>query len=294
MTESNGKERATSALVLVRDRGTAGAVAYPLRSPDTTIGSGAAADIRLLSAHVSSIHCTIKLRGDGTVAVVDDDSVAGTRVGGDDVTDETPLPLGGELTVGDVRLTLEEREATSQGGGEGGGVVETIAGSSALRGVLLYGAILVFAGLFAYFIYEIANAPAGHPPKPEGALVAVAAALAGVLGSGFALAIGVPVAKTQVNEGLARHLEKAAEGKASTAAARVRQAVSLQPADQSSTSWPMTVGVWMYGLVGAATFITYLTSASETPEPVKALAIAFAGYMVALLTVAYSAGKSTT
>jgi FHA domain len=290
MSTHQGGEPTTSGLALVRNRATPSAVAYPLRSPTTTIGSGAAADIRLLSPHVSGVHCEVTVTG-GTASVKDDGSTAGTRVGSAEVPLRvaTPLPIGSDLTVGDVTLTLEpHEEPAAEPPEEREGVSETIAGASALRGVLLYGATLLFAGLFAYFIYEIVGAPADHPPKFEGPLVPVAAALAGVLGSGFALAIGVPVAKVEVNEGLAQHLAKAAEEEASPTAARIHQALSIAPASQSSVSWPITAGVWMYGLVGVATFVAYLINQDQTPEPIKTLAIAFAGYVVALATAAYS------
>jgi hypothetical protein len=70
------------------------------------------------------------------------------------------------------------------------GSAPRIAGLSALKGLVLYGAIFTFAGLYVYFIVRITTARAGSAPKLDAALVSAAAALAGVLGSAFALEIG--------------------------------------------------------------------------------------------------------
>jgi hypothetical protein len=287
---TDGGAATTTGFALVRDTGKDSQTVYELNAPTTTIGSGIDAGIRLLSCHVSSRHATVTV-ADGAVTVQDDGSTAGTRIGETGVTEATPLPLGAKLVVGDVTLLLEASEGTGASG-TAPGAGTAIAGVQALRGVMLYGATLLFAGIYAYFIDEILGAPAGHPPVFDSSIVAVAAALAGVLGSAFALAIGVPTAKSQVNEGLREHLQKAAEGQASRTAAYTRRALSPQPTSQSAASWPMTAGIWVYGLVGGATFLTYLISTNETPAPVKALAIAFGGYAVALSSAAYVKGRS--
>src|SRR5262249_9727448 len=62
------------------------------------------------------------------------------------------------------------------------GVAATIAGLSVLKGLVLYGATLAFAGFYAYFMEQIVSA-SGTPPSLNSAMVAAAAALAGILGS---------------------------------------------------------------------------------------------------------------
>lgn len=47
----------------------------------------------------------------------------------------------------------------------------------------------------------------------------------------------------------------------------------------------MTFGIWAYALVGGA--VTYFLNQGETPAEIKALAVAFAGYVLALVTTAY-------
>src|SRR2546421_8841468 len=78
----------------------------------------------------------------------------------------------------------------------------TIGGVSALKGLVLYGATLTFAALYAYFIVRILGAKPGKPPGLDPAMVSTAAALAGVLGSAFALEIGTPADLTKTNFGL--------------------------------------------------------------------------------------------
>jgi len=166
-----------------------------------------------------------------------------------------------------------------------------IAGLSILKGLLLYGATCVFAGFYAYFMAKIAAAPGGKPPSLDPTMVSAAAALAGVLGSAFALVIGVPTRAETVNQGLGSALEAIGpKRKASGGArflARLRQALSLEPANTTTPSIPITVGIWVYAAVGSAVAVTYFLNQQETPEAVKALAVAFAGYVLALVTAAY-------
>ena len=88
----------------------------------------------------------------------------------------------------DTRVAAEQREAAAVGG------------LSALKGLVLYGAVLTFAGLYIYFIVRISGA-SGHP-KIDGTLITTAAALAGVLGSAFALEIGRPTDPASTNQRL--------------------------------------------------------------------------------------------
>jgi hypothetical protein len=181
-----------------------------------------------------------------------------------------------------------ERTATAgnNGNGDDGTLSMRIAGLSALKGLVLYGATLTFAGLYAYFMEQIVVAPSGEPPHPGAALVSVAAALAGILGSAFALAVGVPTRAT--NAGLTRQLEEMEKsGGKNKIRARARQFLSLEPGGRKSASWPQTIGIWVYALVAFAVAVVYLVNQGETPPTIKALAVAFAGYVVAFMTAAY-------
>ena len=158
-----------------------------------------------------------------------------------------------------------------------------IAGMSALKGLMLYGATLTFAAFYAYFIVEIADASSGQPPTFNGAMVAAAAALAGVLGSAFALYIGVPT--EAVNQDLTEAIAR--EGRSPQKRTQLRKLLSLEPAAAGAASWPLTFGIWVYAVIASAVAITYFLNQNETPDPIKALAVAFAGYVLALVTAAY-------
>lgn len=176
-------------------------------------------------------------------------------------------------------------EATKQLQGDGlaSGIAGRIAGLSALKGLVVYGATLTFAGFYAYFIERIVVAQAGQPPKLNTVMVSVAAALAGVLGSAFALVIGVPT--TVTNRALAAELDKAKNQRKT--GIWVWRVLSLEPGGGARASIPLTFGIWTYAIVAGAVAITYFINQGETPDTIKALATVFAGYVVALMTAAY-------
>jgi hypothetical protein len=86
-------------------------------------------------------------------------------------------------------------------------VRDKIGGLSVLKGTMLYGAILTFAGLYISFIVRVFEAVGGPPPKLDATQLSVAAALAGVLGSAFALEIGTPTDQDATNEELRKALK---------------------------------------------------------------------------------------
>ncbi len=166
-----------------------------------------------------------------------------------------------------------------------------IAGISTLKGLVLYGATLTFAGLYIYFIVKISDAAAGRSPTLDAALISAAAALAGVLGSAFALEVGTTSDASATNTALDAQVNAAnGAGMVRKALARIWQALSLDPRNVNSSSWPKTFGIWVYAIVASAVAITYVLNQNETPDSIKALAVAFGGYVIALVTAAY---KST-
>jgi hypothetical protein len=68
---------------------------------------------------------------------------------------------------------------------------------------------------------------------------------------------------------------------------RLRQILSLEPADTHAASWPKTFGIWAYAVVAAAVALTYVVNQNQRPNAIKALAVAFAGYVIALINTAY-------
>lgn len=161
-----------------------------------------------------------------------------------------------------------------------------IGGLSVLKGLVLYGAVFSFASLYIYFIVKIFQAQAGKPPTFDGTLVSAAAALAGVLGSAFALQVGTTTDRGGTNAALDTAL-RGSSGSTDRALAWLRIVLSLEPRDTNSASWPKTFGIWAYAMVGAAVTITYVCNQNETPPSIKALALAFGGYVITLVTTAY-------
>jgi hypothetical protein len=172
--------------------------------------------------------------------------------------------------------------------GSSEGVATRIAGLSILKGLLLYGATLAFVGFYAYFVEEIWAANTGTPPTFDAAMVSAAAALAGVLGAAFALVIGVPTDESEVNQSLT---QATGTGNGNHKPGRARlwlwRLLSLEPTDKAGASWPLTFGIWTYAVVASSVALTYLINQAETPEAVRALAVAFGGYVVAFVTMAY-------
>jgi hypothetical protein len=207
--------------------------------------------------------------------VTEDLTKDGEKRGRGAKAEERP-PLG--RAAGDPLLAGAAGPATDS-------IAKRIGGLSVLKGLVLYGATLTFAGFYAYFMYEIASASTNTPPHLSTAMVSAAAALAGVLGSAFALVVGVPADVT--NEDLEDALTTAKTTGKKRKRTLLRAVFSLEPGRQDLPSWPLSFGIWMYAAVASAVAIVYLLNQGETPPGIKALAIAFAGYVVAFMTAAY-------
>jgi hypothetical protein len=165
------------------------------------------------------------------------------------------------------------------------GAADGIAGLSALKGLIVYAATLAFAGVYCYFIVRIFAAHPGRAPVLDATVVSAAAGLAGVLGSAFALEIGSPTRPTDTNPKLAQALEAGTAGPSALGA--LWRVLSLEPASTQAASWPKTFGIWTYAVVATAVAATYIVNQGETPNAIKGLAVAFAGYVIALINAAY-------
>jgi hypothetical protein len=182
-------------------------------------------------------------------------------------------------------LTVNSASATSEVIPK---VAPKIAGLSVLKGLVLYGAILTFGGLYAYFIVAIFSAKSA-PPRLDAVMVSTAAALAGVLGSAFALEVGTTSDQSATNAALNHQLARASGRQ--LALTRVWRALSLDPSNSQSASWPKTFGIWAYAVVASAVAVTYVLNPNQTPQAIKALAVAFGGYVIALVTAAYKSSS---
>lgn len=170
-----------------------------------------------------------------------------------------------------------------------------IAGKSVLRGLVVYAAVLAFACLYTDFVILIWRASSTASIEP--ALLTAAAALAGVLGSAFALRVGNPSPQTVINQALKTRIDNVNNPQIKTSMGDrvmrvIHEGLSLEVSGPDKPSWPITVGIWVYALVGSGVAVTYALNERQTPGPVKALAVTFAGYVVALLTVAFGIKSS--
>jgi hypothetical protein len=162
-----------------------------------------------------------------------------------------------------------------------------IAGLSTLKGLVLYGAVMTFAGLYVYFAVKISSATTA--PVFGTTLTGAAAALAGILGSAFALEIGVPSDSRRTNQALGEAVASAGTP-AAKLRARLWQLFSIESSDPGTPSWPKTFGIWVYAIVASGVAVTYVLNQHQTPDAIKALAVAFGGYVLALVNTAYKTG----
>jgi hypothetical protein len=92
--------------------------------------------------------------------------------------------------------------------------------------------------------------------------------------------------KSSVNPGVQRAIDNAAKP-SEKIVPWLRKILSYEPSNAQSSSWPMTFGIWAYAVVAAAVAIAYFLNQNETPDTIKTLAVAFAGYVIALLNSVY-------
>jgi hypothetical protein len=207
-----------------------------------------------------------------------------------------PSPEGAPVSPtasGGARMTITGDDGADDGADdEPDDSQDAIAGTSMLRGLLLYAAVLAFAALYIDFIVQILSRSTAGAATLNPAMVGTAAALAGVLGSAFALSMGVT--PRQLNTSLEQHIDrerkKAAKTKTPpklTFALFLHKALSVEAGGKKDKSWPLTFGIWAYATVGSAVALTYIFNQRHTPDAVKALAVTFAGYILALIHNAF-------
>jgi hypothetical protein len=144
-----------------------------------------------------------------------------------------------------------------------------VGGMRTLRELLVFGFVIAFVAVYSDFIWDIwrARVDDSTPPRFNDGLVTLAGALAGVLGSAFAIALGI--AKPAVDEATGR-------------LAGVRNRFG-------GLSVAITFGIWAYAIVGAAAAVTAVVNLDETPDPIKALSSVFVGYILAVASTAFRA-----
>jgi len=131
--------------------------------------------------------------------------------------------------------------------------------------VLVLGAEFVYFALVTYLIVATFQSDHLKQPTINGAVVGAAGALAGIFGTAFAALLGLPVV-TKQNDG--------------TFWGVVKSVVTVDNV--------LAAGVVLYMVEGALLGGTYLIREVESPGVVKAIAVAFGGYVIAYVGKAYS------
>src|SRR3954471_21961158 len=139
-------------------------------------------------------------------------------------------------------------------------VVRMPKGTNAMRFVLLIGGLLAFVGLYGYFIYEIWDAAGKKPPKLDKQLVYIASALGGILGTFFAVALGVQRKDSDINQ------------------QELKLGPTLVGESKQVSDVLATAALWAYFAVGVAAGATALLKTVQTPDSIKAIAATFGGY----------------
>ena len=144
-------------------------------------------------------------------------------------------------------------------------------GLDALRLTLVALFVLAFLVLHLYIANEIRTAEAGEPPDLDDLLLAAATGTSGVLGAGFALAMG---------------LKKQEDPNALVGW------TAFPKLDASKLKrLILTAGVWGYAAIGVVLVLVWVLNQDETPSVVRATAIGFVGYIVGLATSFFGAIK---
>ena len=183
------------------------------------------------------------------------------------------------------------------GGGTAPPDVSRIAGLPILKGLLLYGATATFVAIHLYFVIEIwgatrrsaalqRRAPQGRRRTGRRARVG----LRTVRRSTDASAGRQPAPRA----GRDHEQPEGQEPLRSSASISIRKFLSLEPPNKDSASWPLTGGIWAYACVAGAVAVTYAMNANETPADLRTIAVAFGGYVIALVTAAFAAGGRVT
>jgi hypothetical protein len=146
-------------------------------------------------------------------------------------------------------------------------------GVGAIRLLFLVGGLVAFAGLYIYFFVEIWTVDGKKPPAIDKQLVYVASVLGGVLGTFFAVALGI-----QRKDPDTDHTK-----------------LSLGPTLLGTTGRGTaiaTAALWIYFGVGLGAGVTAIFRSVQSPDSIKALASVFGGYGLAVFSAAFSANPS--
>jgi hypothetical protein len=151
-------------------------------------------------------------------------------------------------------------------------------GIKLLKFLILWGAVLLFLGLWIWFFWDIWTNDATPVPLNQKALY-VASTIGGILGTFFAVAMGVE--------------RKDPEKNASRLAPGPTLLGTPGSAQNGITDNLATAAVWAYALVGVGAIVTVFIRSAQSPGAVETLASAFGGFLLAIVTAAFAPGQTT-
>jgi hypothetical protein len=143
-------------------------------------------------------------------------------------------------------------------------------GVTFLRLALVVGAIGVYVGLWVWFFVRIWETSGNGPVSLSSKAVYATSALGGVLGTFFAVSLGIQRKDAQRQADQRRlHLGPTMLGLDASSTSRVPPAIA-------------TLAVWAYALVGAWALLTVLIYSNQSGKAVTAMASAFASLVFGL------------
>jgi hypothetical protein len=138
----------------------------------------------------------------------------------------------------------------------------------------LMGAEAAYVGLAVYLAWITFDAQTGQAPAVPGAITGATAALATAFGVGYATVIDTQAA----------HAEKAlVSGPEHGTFGRLAEAIG----NALSIRRLLGAGVILYMLASMLLGVAYVTNSSETPAVVRTIAVAFGGYVISFVGLAY-------
>jgi hypothetical protein len=136
------------------------------------------------------------------------------------------------------------------------------------------GAEAAYVGLAVYLAWITFEAQAHHAPSVSATVSGATGALAAVFGVGYATVVDAEAA-----HGKGAAAPFVAQGKLSVLANAIGNALSIKRL--------VGAGVLLYMLASMLLGVAYVTNSAESPAVVRTIAVAFGGYVISFIGLAY-------
>lgn len=137
----------------------------------------------------------------------------------------------------------------------------------------LMGAEVAYVGLAVYLAWITFGAQAHQAPSVSATVSGATGALAAAFGVGYATVVDADAARSRAAVGLV------AESRLSAFANAIGRALSLKHL--------LGAGVLLYMLASMLLGVAYVTNSAESPAVVRTIAVAFGGYVISFVGLAY-------